>query len=108
MWAAPGSTPALSGRGRCTPTPPVLGSAAGSGDDLVFIYRAYATYDRPLVIISPGNRWPTTPSLDPGSDVPIVVDTNQFANWQKLEFHDGAKASSVTSQASRPSTPRRT
>jgi len=59
-------------------------------EDLAFIYRAYATYDKPLAITSPGNCWPTTPSLDPGSDVPIVVDAGGFPNWQKLEFYDGA------------------
>jgi hypothetical protein len=60
-------------------------------EDLAFIYRAYATYDKPLAITSPGNCWPTNPSLDPGSDVPIVVDAGRFPNWTKLEFFDGAR-----------------
>lgn len=60
-------------------------------EDLAFIYRAYSTYDKPLAITSPGNCWPTAPSLDPGSDVPIVVDASKFPNWEKLGFYDGAK-----------------
>lgn len=60
-------------------------------EDLAFIYRAYATYDNPLRITSPGPCGPGTPALDPGSDVTITVDASQFPNWQKLEFYDGAK-----------------
>jgi len=60
-------------------------------EDIAFIYRAYATYDNPLTITSPGPCGPGTPALDPGSNVPIVVDASRFANWRKLEFYDGAK-----------------
>lgn len=60
-------------------------------EDLAFIYRAYSTYDKLLRITSPGNCWPTTPSLAPGSDVPIVVDVSKFPVWRKLEFYDGAR-----------------
>jgi hypothetical protein len=29
--------------------------------------------------------------VDPGSNVPIVVDASKFPNWKQLEFYDGAK-----------------
>ena len=29
--------------------------------------------------------------MDPGSNVPIIVDASKFPNWKKLEFYDGAK-----------------
>lgn len=60
-------------------------------EDLAFIYRAYATYDNPLTIVSPGPCGPGTPSWDPGSDVPIVVDSSRFPNWRSLQFYDGAR-----------------
>lgn len=60
-------------------------------EDLAFIYRAYSTYDKPLTITSPGNCWPTSPSVPAGSDVTIVVDASRFPDWKKLEFYDGAK-----------------
>jgi hypothetical protein len=58
-------------------------------EDLAFIYRAYATYNRPLKISSPQ----TDPNLvwDAGSSVKIAVDDSQFAGWKKLELYDGAK-----------------
>ena len=58
-------------------------------EDLAFIYRAYATYDKPLTITTPL----TSAQLvwDPGSNVTIVVDDTKFAPWQKLEFYDGAR-----------------
>jgi hypothetical protein len=58
-------------------------------EDLAFIYRAYATYNRPLTITSPRND----PDLvwDAGSRVTIAVDDSQFAGWKKLELYDGAK-----------------
>ena len=59
--------------------------------DIAFIYRAYATYDKPLVVTSPGPCGPGTPAVDPGSNVPIVIDASRFPNWKKLEFYDGAK-----------------
>lgn len=60
-------------------------------EDIAFIYRAYATYDNPLVITSPGPCGPGTLPLDPGANVPIVVDTSKFPNWKELGFYDGAK-----------------
>jgi pimeloyl-ACP methyl ester carboxylesterase len=59
--------------------------------DLAFIYRAYATYDNPLRIVSPepidrGGR-----VHEPGTDLRIVVDDSKFAGWVKLECFDGAK-----------------
>jgi len=60
-------------------------------EDIAFIYRAYATHNNPLTITSPGPCGPGTPALDPGSNVPITVDTSKFLNWKKLEFYDGAK-----------------
>lgn len=59
--------------------------------DIAFIYRAYATYDRPLTISSPLNSWSRDRSWDPGSNVTIVVDDTKFPGWKKLEFYDGAK-----------------
>jgi hypothetical protein len=60
-------------------------------EDIAFIYRAYATHNNPLTITSPGPCGPGTPAVDPGSNVPISVDTTKFPNWKKLEFYDGAK-----------------
>jgi len=60
-------------------------------EDIAFIYRAYSTYDHPLSITSPGPCGPGTPPVDPGSDVPIIVDTRKFPDWTRLEFYDGAK-----------------
>lgn len=58
-------------------------------EDLAFIYRAYATYNRPLKITSPHNDRDRV--WDAGSRVTITVDDSQFANWKKLELYDGAK-----------------
>jgi hypothetical protein len=60
-------------------------------EDLAFIYRAYATHTNPLIISSPGPCGPGTPSVDAGSDVPVVVDAGRFPDWQTMEFFDGAK-----------------
>jgi hypothetical protein len=60
-------------------------------EDIAFIYRAYATHNNLLTITSPGPCGPGTPAVDPGSNVPITVDTSKFPNWKKLEFYDGAK-----------------
>jgi len=60
-------------------------------EDIAFIYRAYATYDNPLAITSPGPCGPGTPALDPGANVPIVVDARKFPNWKELAFYDGAR-----------------
>ena len=60
-------------------------------EDLAFIYRAYATHDRPLKIASPSNTSAQDQALDAGASVSIKVDDSQFAGWQKLELYDGAK-----------------
>jgi hypothetical protein len=60
--------------------------------DIAFIYRAYATYDRPLTIARTRSGW------YPGSNVTIVVDDSGFPNWKKMEFYDQAlKLGEVTS-----------
>jgi hypothetical protein len=58
-------------------------------EDLAFIYRAYATYNRPLKITSPHNDRDLV--WDAGSRVTIKVDDSRFAGWKKLELYDGAK-----------------
>ncbi len=60
-------------------------------EDIAFIYRAYATYDNPITLTSPGPCGPGTPAVDPGSNVLITVDAGRFPNWRKLEFYDGAR-----------------
>ena len=60
-------------------------------EDIAFIYRAYATYDRPLAIASPLTNWSRDRAWDPGSNVTIVVDDSKFRVWKKLEFYDGAR-----------------
>jgi hypothetical protein len=57
--------------------------------DLAFIYRAYATYDRPLRIVSPHDPWNGRAARDPGSSVEVTVDDAKFPGWRKLEFYDG-------------------
>ena len=59
-------------------------------EDIAFIYRAYATYDRPLSIASPPASWSQRRVWDPGENVTIVIDDSQFPDWKKLEFYDGA------------------
>lgn len=60
-------------------------------EDLAFVYRAYATYDRPLKITTPSNMSARDLALDAGSSVRIRVDDSRFAGWKKLELYDGAK-----------------
>jgi hypothetical protein len=60
-------------------------------EDVAFIYRAYATYDRPLKITSPRTESARDQVLDAGSTIRIRVDDSQFAGWKKLELYDGAK-----------------
>jgi hypothetical protein len=60
-------------------------------EDIAFIYRAYATHNNPLTIVSPGPCGPGTQAVDPGSDVPITVDASKFPDWTELELYDGAK-----------------
>jgi hypothetical protein len=59
-------------------------------EDVAFIYRAYATYNRPLQITSPRNTSAQDLVLDAGSGVRIGVDDSRFAGWKKLELYDGA------------------
>ena len=67
-------------------------------EDIAFIYRAYATHNNPLTITSPGPCGPGTPAVDPGTNVPIIVDASKFPNWTKLEFYDGAKKLGTVTQ----------
>jgi hypothetical protein len=62
-------------------------------EDLAFVYRAYATHNRPLEITSPRNTPDNARDLvwDAGSTVTIGVDDSRFAGWKKLELYDGAK-----------------
>jgi predicted esterase len=60
-------------------------------EDLAFIYRAYATYDNPLTIISPPASWSQSRVWDPGSNVTIVVGDANFPHWKKMEFYDGGR-----------------
>ena len=76
-------------------------------EDIAFIYRAYATYDNPLTITSPGPCRPGTPPVDPGSNVVITVDASEFPNWRRLDLYDGAKKLETVTAAP-PSSPRRT
>jgi hypothetical protein len=58
-------------------------------EDLAFIYRAYATYNRPLKITSPHSDRDLV--WDAGSSATVVVDDSRFAGWKKLELYDGAR-----------------
>ena len=82
-----------SGLTAVVPAEEFKGGIAGSSwllnDDLAFVYRAYATYDRPLTITSP--RSAKNLAWDAGSGVTLVVDDSRFAGWKKLELYDGAK-----------------
>jgi hypothetical protein len=60
-------------------------------EDLAFIYRAYATYDNPLTIVSPPASGSQTRVWDPGSNITIVAGEANFPHWKKLEFYDGAR-----------------
>jgi hypothetical protein len=60
-------------------------------DDVAFIYRAYATYDRPLKITTPTYTSARDQVLDAGSSVRIDVENSKFAGWKKLELYDGAR-----------------
>lgn len=57
-------------------------------EDLAFVYRAYATHDRPLKITSPRTNEDLV--WDAGTSVTIAVDDSRFAAWKKLELYDGA------------------
>jgi hypothetical protein len=58
-------------------------------EDIAFVYRAFATYDRPLKITSP--RTDRNLVWEAGSAVTVAVDDSRFAGWKKLELYDGAK-----------------
>jgi hypothetical protein len=59
-------------------------------EDLAFIYRDYATYNRPLKITSPHDGFALGMVLDTGSSVSIAVDDSRFAGWKKLQLYDGS------------------
>ena len=59
-------------------------------EDIAFIYRAYATHDRPLTITSPSNMSAKGEVFDAGAAVTIRVDDSKFADWTRLELYDGA------------------
>jgi hypothetical protein len=95
-WIADNTT-WKSGLTAITPTKDFKGDLARSSwllnEDLAFIYRAYATCNRPLTITSPRNMSSNARDLvwDAGSSVTIVVDDSRFAGWKKLSLYDGAK-----------------
>jgi len=60
-------------------------------EDLAFIYRAYATYDNPLKIVSPAMSGGAARVFDPGANITIVADDTGFPGWTRLEFYDGAR-----------------
>src|SRR5262249_31118382 len=70
---------------------PIARSSWLLNEDVAFIYRAYATYDRPLRITSPNHMTARDEVLDAGSSLRIGVDDSRFAGWRKLELYDGAK-----------------
>jgi hypothetical protein len=91
-WVADNTT-WKSGLTAITPARDFKGDLARSSwllnEDVAFIYRAYATYDRPLKITSP--RTDREKVWGSGSSVTVVVDDSRFAGWKKLELYDGAK-----------------
>lgn len=78
-----------------TPAKQFKGDVAKSSwllnEDVAFIYRAYATQDRPLKITSPDPMSAQNKVWDEGSSVIIRVDDTKFTGWKKLELYDGAK-----------------
>ena len=58
--------------------------------DIAFVYRAYATHNRPLKITSPDPMSAQGKVWDAGSSVTIIVDDSKFIGWKKLELYDGA------------------
>ena len=93
-WVADNTT-WKSGLTAITPAKQFKGEVAKSSwllnEDIAFIYRAYATHDRPLKITSPSNLSARNEVFDAGSAVTIKVDDSQLPNWTKLELYDGAK-----------------
>ena len=62
-------------------------------EDLAFIYRAFATYDNPLKIVSPEPLDRGRRVYEPGTPLRIVVDDSKFGGCTRLECFDGASAS---------------
>lgn len=62
-------------------------------EDLAFIYRAMATYDKPLKFTSPRHTPDNARTLvwDAGTSVTLTVDDTKFAGWKKMELFDGTK-----------------
>src|SRR6516225_6368332 len=92
-WVADNTT-WRSGLTAITPAKKFKGDLAKSSwllnEDIAFIYRAYATHDRPLKITSPSSMSAKSEVFDAGSAVTIRVDDSKFADWTKLELYDGA------------------
>lgn len=92
-WVADNTT-WNSGRTTITPARNFQGDVGRSSwllnEDIAFIYRAYATHDWPLKIVSPGTMSAKSEVFDAGSAVTIRVDDSGFADWTKLELYDGA------------------
>src|SRR5262249_21089841 len=78
-----------------TPAKKFKGDVAKSSwllnEDLAYVYRAYATHDRPLKITSPHPMSAQGEVWDAGSSVVMSIDDTKFAGWKKLELYDGAK-----------------
>jgi predicted esterase len=93
-WIADNTT-WKSGLTAITPAKDFKGDLARSSwllnEDLAFIYRAYATYNRPLKITSPHARFALGSVLDAGSSISIAVDDSRFAGWKTLQLYDGSK-----------------
>jgi hypothetical protein len=93
-WIADNTT-WKSGLTAITPAKDFKGDLARSSwllnEDLAFIYRAYATGNRPLKITSPHERFALGMVLDAGSSVSIVVDDSGFAGWKRLQLYDGSR-----------------
>src|SRR5215467_3685361 len=92
-WVADNTT-WKSGLTAITPAQKFQGDVARSSwllnEDIAFIYRAYATHDRPLKITSPSSLSAKGEVFDAGSAVTIRVDDSRFADWTKLELYAGA------------------
>jgi len=92
-WVADNTT-WKSGLATVTPAKEFKGDVAKSSwllnEDLAYVYRAYATHDRPLRITAPGRDAAKGEVLDAGSSVTIKVDDSKFAGWTRLELYDGA------------------
>lgn len=92
-WVADNTT-WKSGLTAITPAKEFRGTIAKSSwllnEDIAFIYRVYATHDRPLTISSPSSMSARDEVFEMGSSVTIKVDDSKFSGWTKLELYDGA------------------